>query len=163
MTLSPGPGVGQRALHGWLPMNPSQQPYEVGGPITHIWQMRKRRTEWLSHLPQVTQTRNGSSPARGRIRAIAAHLHHSHSQTVCHLHHSSWQCQIPDPLSKARDRTHIFMDTSRIYFHCTTTGTPKSLHFNQSPQEAHLLGPHLHSKKLINISAHSLDTIQKFS
>ena len=24
---------------------------------------------------------------------------------VCHLHHSSWQCWIPDPLSKARDLT----------------------------------------------------------
>ena len=42
---------------------------------------------------------------------------------ICNLHHSSWQCQILDPLSKARDLTHILMDTSRIHFHCTTRGT----------------------------------------
>ena len=33
---------------------------------------------------------------------------------VCDLHPSSRQCWIPDPLSKARDWTCIFMDTSRI-------------------------------------------------
>ena len=41
----------------------------------------------------------------------------------CNLHHSSQQHQIPDPLSEARDRTHILMDTSQIRFHCATTGT----------------------------------------
>ena len=29
---------------------------------------------------------------------------------VCNLHHSSWQCWIPDPLNEARDLTHILMD-----------------------------------------------------
>ena len=33
---------------------------------------------------------------------------------VCGLHHSSWQCRILNPLSQARDRTHILVDTSRI-------------------------------------------------
>ena len=32
---------------------------------------------------------------------------------VCDLHHSSWQCQLLNPLSEARDRTHILMDTSQ--------------------------------------------------
>ena len=41
---------------------------------------------------------------------------------VCDLHHSSWQCQILNPLSKARDRTQILMDISWIGFHCTTMG-----------------------------------------
>ena len=36
---------------------------------------------------------------------------------VCNLHHSSRQCQIPNPQSKARDGTHILMDTSRVHFH----------------------------------------------
>ena len=45
---------------------------------------------------------------------------------VCHLHHSSWQRQIPDPLSKARDQTRILMDTSWIHFCCATVGTQKS-------------------------------------
>ena len=43
---------------------------------------------------------------------------------ICDLHHSCQQRQIPNPLSKARDRTHILMDTSRIRFHCTTMGAP---------------------------------------
>ena len=32
------------------------------------------------------------------------------------VHHSSWQCCIPDPLSKARDETRILMDASQIHF-----------------------------------------------
>ena len=31
---------------------------------------------------------------------------------ICHLHHSSWECQIFKPLSEARDRTRILMDNS---------------------------------------------------
>ena len=42
------------------------------------------------------------------------------------LHHSSWQCRIPNLLSEARYRTHILMDTSRICFHCATMGTPNT-------------------------------------
>ena len=33
---------------------------------------------------------------------------------VCDLRHSSWQCQILNPLSEARDWTHILMDASRV-------------------------------------------------
>ena len=33
---------------------------------------------------------------------------------VCDLHHSSWQHQISNPLSEARDQTRIFMDTSGV-------------------------------------------------
>ena len=43
---------------------------------------------------------------------------------LCDLHHSSRQCQILNPVSEARDRTCILMDTSLICFHCATTGTP---------------------------------------
>uniref|UniRef100_A0A8D1RAJ6 Magnesium transporter n=1 Tax=Sus scrofa TaxID=9823 RepID=A0A8D1RAJ6_PIG len=43
---------------------------------------------------------------------------------VCDLHYSSWQCQILNPLSEARDRTHNLMVPSRIHFCCTLMGTP---------------------------------------
>ena len=43
---------------------------------------------------------------------------------ICNLHHSSRQHQTPDPLSKARGRTHILMDTSWIRFHWATMGSP---------------------------------------
>ena len=43
---------------------------------------------------------------------------------VCHLHHSSGQCGILNPLSKARARTHNLTVTSRIRICRVMTGTP---------------------------------------
>ena len=43
---------------------------------------------------------------------------------LCDLHNRSWQLQIPDPLHKARGRTHILMATSQVRFHCAPVGTP---------------------------------------
>ena len=45
---------------------------------------------------------------------------------VCDLHHSSWQCWILDPLTEARDQTHILMVTSWIHFCCAMMGIPVS-------------------------------------
>ena len=36
---------------------------------------------------------------------------------VCKLHHSSKQYQILNPLSRARDQTHILMDTGQVDYH----------------------------------------------
>ena len=33
---------------------------------------------------------------------------------VCDLYHSSWQCWILNPLSKAKDRTRVLKDTSQV-------------------------------------------------
>ena len=41
---------------------------------------------------------------------------------ICNLHHSSQQCQTLNPLNKARDRTHILMDTSQVHYRWTTMG-----------------------------------------
>ena len=49
------------------------------------------------------------------------------------LCHSSWQHQVPDPLSKARDRTPVLMDTSRIRFLWAPVGTPFLSRFDQAP------------------------------
>ena len=36
---------------------------------------------------------------------------------ICGLHHSSWQHWILNPLSEARDQTHILMDTGWVCYH----------------------------------------------
>ena len=36
---------------------------------------------------------------------------------VCDLHCTSWQCQILNPRSEARDQTHVLVDTSRVCYH----------------------------------------------
>ena len=48
---------------------------------------------------------------------------------ICHLHHSSWQCQILNPLSKARDRTCNLMEASQIHFRWAMSGTPGLVFF----------------------------------
>ena len=67
--------------------------------------------------------------ARGQIGATATGLHHSHSTPdlshIWELHHSSWHGWILNPLNRARDWTHILMDTSQIYYHWVTMGTPR--------------------------------------
>ena len=35
---------------------------------------------------------------------------------IFELHHSSWQCQILNPLNEARDQTCILMETSQVHF-----------------------------------------------
>ena len=64
--------------------------------------------------------------ARGRIRAVAASLCHSHSNTrlsrSCNLRWSLWQRQILKPPSETRDRTHILVDTSWVCYYWATMG-----------------------------------------
>ena len=48
---------------------------------------------------------------------------------VSDLYHSSQQGWIPGPPSKARDQTHILMDTSQVHFHWATMRTPKSAYW----------------------------------
>ena len=85
-------------------------------------------------LVRATPATYGSSQARGRIGAVPASLHHSHSNTGSkrhvQLHHSSQQYQILNPLSEARDGTCILMDASQIRFCCATMGTPRNYFFN---------------------------------
>ena len=69
-------------------------------------------------ISRAIPTAYGGSQARGLIRAVAAGIHHGQSnmgsEPICNLHHSSRQCQILNPLSKARDRTLNLMVPSRI-------------------------------------------------
>ena len=90
-------------------------------------------------LFRATPTAHGGSQARGWIRAAAANLHHSQinsgSEPCRDLHHSSRQCQIFNPLSKARDRTHNLMDANQVHFHWATTGT---LDISITPKRNHV-------------------------
>ena len=60
----------------------------------------------------------GSSQTRGLIRATAAGLYHSHSNTrskPCPQPTPKvMKCQILNLLSKSKNRTHVLMDTSRV-------------------------------------------------
>ena len=48
---------------------------------------------------------------------------------VCDLHQNSWQREILNQLSEARNQTHILMVTSRICYCWGTTETPKAFFF----------------------------------
>ena len=54
---------------------------------------------------------------------------------VCNLHHTSQQCQILNPLHDAKDQTRNLIVPSWIRFCCSTTGTPKVLHFKKSKKK----------------------------
>ena len=58
---------------------------------------------------RATPVANGSSEARGWIRAAAAGPTSRPQQGQ--IRGKSLQCRILNPLSKARDRTHVLMDT----------------------------------------------------
>ena len=65
---------------------------------------------------RATPVAYGSSQARDPVKAAAAGLHLSHSNArssrICDLHQSSQQHRILNPLSEARDQTHILVDAS---------------------------------------------------
>ena len=75
----------------------------------HLWHMEVLRLGVKSelHLPAYTTDTATPDPS-----------------CICHLHHSSQQHRILNPLSKARDRTRNVMVPSHICFCCSTMGTP---------------------------------------
>ena len=72
---------------------------------------------------RATPPAHGSSQTRGPIGAATATATGDPSG-VYNPHHSSPQHQILNPLSQARDRTHVLTDASQFHYHCATTGTP---------------------------------------
>ena len=86
------------------------------------------RSYFIFLLLRATSASYGSSQVRGRIRAAAAGLHHSHSNVESEPHlqpatKAHGNARSFNPLSKARDQTCVLMDTSLIHFHCATMGT----------------------------------------
>ena len=68
------------------------------------------------------------SQARGRMRAAAAGLHHSHSSggSEPHLQPTPQLTGSFNLLNEAKDGTHIIMDTSQTGYHWAAMGTPAS-------------------------------------
>ena len=48
---------------------------------------------------------------------------------ICDLYHSSWQCQILNPLGEARDQAHILLDTIWVHYCWATMRTPIFIFF----------------------------------
>ena len=80
---------------------------------------------WLFRAPPAAC---GSSQARDRIGAIAAAYTAATAMPdpshLCDLHCSSWQWEILNLLSRARDQNCIFLDVSWVRYCWTTVGTP---------------------------------------
>ena len=59
-----------------------------------------------------------------RLLAYATFPATGEPSRVCDLHHSFLLLFFLNPLSEARDRIRVLLDTSQIRFRCATTGTP---------------------------------------
>ena len=68
------------------------------------------------HLQHMEVPRLGAE-SELRLPAYATVTAMPDPSRVCELHHSSQQCRIHKPLSKARDQTFFLMDASQICFH----------------------------------------------
>ena len=110
--------------HGRVPIGPqiSHIPRRF---IFNLWN-RERHVNILSHPRHMEVPRLGVELELQLLAYTRATATRDPSHN-CNLHHSSWQHRIPSPLSEARDRTPILMDTSLICFHGSTAGTPKAV------------------------------------
>ena len=77
---------------------------------------------------------------------------------VCNLHHSSQRCQILNPPSEARDRTHIFMDTSWAHYRWATAGSSYLAILIDVLQATYLYG----SFQSIHLSFYRTNTLSHF-
>ena len=85
-------------------------------------------------LFRVAPVAYGSSQTRGQLelQLQATATATPDPSYLWDLHHSSPECWIYDPLSKAMDWTCILMDTSWMHCHWATMGMPLIIIFNSS-------------------------------
>ena len=69
---------------------------------------------WGSHLQHVEVPRPAVK-SKLQLPAYASATALQDASCICNLHHSSWQHRMLNPLSEARDRTHILIDTSHVH------------------------------------------------
>ena len=114
-------------------------------------------------LFRVTPAAYGSSQARGWIRATAASLPAviatSDLSCICNPHHSSRQCQILNPVNKARDLTQVLMHASRICYNWAMMRTPLFFIFGHAHSMWILLGQgsNLHHSSNLSHSGDNTD------
>ena len=66
---------------------------------------------WPMEVPRLGAELELQLPAYTTTTALPSQSH------VFDLHHSSWQCQILNPWSKARDQIYLLMDTGQVSCH----------------------------------------------
>ena len=75
---------------------------------------------FLSFFFRATPTAYGKSQAGVKLElqllAYVTATATPDQRCICDLHHSSQQCQIFNPLSGTREKTHILMDTSQVCY-----------------------------------------------
>ena len=76
-------------------------------------------TPWDMEVPRLGVKSEVQLPALNTAAAVPDPSH------ICALHRSSQQCQILNPMIKARDWTCVLMDASQVCYHWATTGTPR--------------------------------------
>ena len=81
----------------------------AGRGVPHPWYMEIPRLGFQSELQLLAYTTAAAT---------------QDPSCICNLYHSSWQCQILNPLNEARDQTCNFMVPSWILFRCAKTGAP---------------------------------------
>ena len=69
-----------------------------------------RATVWHMEVPWLGAESELQLPAYATATGMRELGH------ICNLHHSSRQRQIPDPLNRARDGTHILMNISQAHY-----------------------------------------------
>ena len=122
-------------------MNPCQssdnKPQEGQCQIIHLLSHQGTPSFLVLFFWGATPSARGGCQARGPIRAVALAYATATAMPdpirTCNLHHSSQQCWILNPLSKARAWTHNLMVPRQIRFCCTMTGTPTYLQLLMSP------------------------------
>ena len=82
--------------------------------IIHLFLIFLGSHRWHMEVPKLEVKLELELPAYATATATQS------PSSVCDLYHSSWQRQIPSPLSEARDRTHVLVATS-----CVVTTKPQ--------------------------------------
>ena len=91
------------------------------------WQVIDWLIDWFCFLGLHTQ--HMEVPRLGaeselRLQAYATGTAKGDLSHICNLDHSSWQCQILNPLSKARDWTQVLVDTGGDHYRWAMKGIP---------------------------------------